>query len=153
MVAKDQFVMLLAEDDPDDQLLAQEALEATGLPHKLITLDDGQELIDYLDFPEASDASKVDLLPDLIMIDLNLPRLSGRQVLELLKGNDRLRHIPVVVLTTSKAEDDVLGCYDLGAAGFFTKPVSFEGLVRVLESIDQYWFKMVKLPPNKPETD
>lgn len=148
---KTQFVMLLAEDDPDDQLLAREALEATGLPHRLITLDDGQELIDYL--APAAAAVQEGELPDLIVIDLNLPRLNGRQVLEILKQSERLRHIPVVVLTTSKDEEDVLRCYDLGAAGFFTKPVSFEGLVHVLESIDQYWFKMVKLPPRKTDTE
>ncbi len=148
MDAKEQFVMLLAEDDPDDQLLAREALEATKLPHTLITVNDGQELVDYLGKGGESGAT---LVPDLIVLDLNLPRLNGRQVLEYLKGNERLCPIPVVVLTTSKAEEDVLRCYELGAAGFFTKPVSFQGLVHILESIDHYWFKMVKLPANTSE--
>ncbi len=143
MANKVKFVMVLAEDDQDDQLLAREALAESELPHDLVTVDDGQALIDYLQNETESDESK---RPDLILLDLNLPRLDGRQVLEILKADEVLRRIPVVVLTTSKADEDVARCYDLGVAGFITKPVSFDGLVSILQSIDQYWFKMVKLP-------
>jgi CheY-like chemotaxis protein len=136
--------MLLAEDDPDDQLLVREALEQTGLPHRLVTVDDGQALLDYL---EASKEGGDSLRPDIILLDLNLPLMSGQQALASIKADTSLCSIPVVILTTSKANEDVQGCYASGVAGFVTKPVAFDDLVSVIRGIDSYWFQTVRLPP------
>ena len=135
--------MVMAEDDHDDQLLAKEALERSKLSHQMVTVDDGQALMDYLEDQIKIKRAK---RPDLILLDLNLPRLDGIQVLERLKKDEQYRRIPVVILTTSRADEDVTRCYDMGVGGFFTKPVTFDGLVTIIKSIDQYWFTTVKLP-------
>lgn len=139
------LVILLADDDEDDRELTQEALEQGRLLNELRAVADGQELMDYLrregDYA-AADAPR----PGIILLDLNMPRKDGREALAEIKADPRLRQIPVVVLTTSSAEEDVLRTYDLGVSGFVTKPVTFDGLVQVMRVWTEYWFEVVELP-------
>ena len=140
------ITILLADDDEDDRLLAKEALEESRMANDLRTVNDGVELIEYLNregrFADPSQSPT----PGLILLDLNMPRIDGREALKTIKSSERLRRIPVVVLTTSKSEEDVYRTYDLGVNSFITKPVSFEELVRVMRSLQSYWFQIVKLP-------
>ncbi len=141
------ITILIAEDDPDDQLLTREALEENKLGNDLFFVNDGQELLDFLyqrgRFMEPALAPR----PDLILLDLNMPRLDGREALAKIKSDPVLRRIPIVVLTTSKAEEDILRTYDLGVNSFIVKPVTFESLVNVIHTVAQYWFSIVQLPP------
>jgi CheY-like chemotaxis protein len=140
------ITILMAEDDLDDRLLVKEAFQESHLMNSPIFVGDGAELLEYLrrqgkhQDPEESPA------PDLILLDLNMPRKDGREALEEIKADPDLRRIPVVVLTTSKAEEDILRSYDIGASGFITKPVTFEGLVAVVKGLAEYWLQIVKLP-------
>ncbi len=146
--AQEPAVLLLAEDDSDDRLLVKDALGECQWRAELRCVANGEELVDYLQHRGAyagTDAPR----PGLILLDLNMPRKDGRQALREIKGDPVLRQIPVVVLTTSKAETDVNTSYDLGASSFISKPVQFEDLVKVIRLIGQYWFNMVKLPALK----
>ena len=138
--------ILMADDDPDDRLLAREALEEAHLSNSLYFVQDGQELMDFLlregDFTDPEKAPR----PGIILLDLNMPRMDGREALQAIKSNPLLRRIPVVILTTSKVDEDVLRSYDLGANSFITKPVSFEEFVRVVTELGRYWFEVVALP-------
>jgi CheY-like chemotaxis protein len=140
------IVILMADDDPDDRLLTQEAIEESRLINRLQFVEDGEHLLDYL-FRRGpyTDETKYPM-PDLILLDLNMPRLDGREALAIIKNDAKLRKIPVVILTTSKAEEDILRTYQLGANSYITKPVTFEGLVDVAKSIGRYWFTIVRLP-------
>jgi len=145
MTKNKPIVILMAEDDPDDRLLAEEALEESRLANELHFVNDGVELLDYL--MKRGEYSKGHApRPGLILLDLNMPRLDGREALEEVKADPDLRSIPIVVLTTSKAEEDILRSYQLGVSGFITKPVSFQGLVDVMHSLGKYWFQIVVLP-------
>jgi CheY-like chemotaxis protein len=139
------LTILSAEDDPDDCLLVQEAFQESGQTSRLIFVQDGISLMQYLrrqgNYAEPSKAPR----PDLILLDLNMPRKDGRESLAEIKADPELRSIPVVVLTTSNAEEDILQTYDLGGAGFITKPSSFQGLLGVVKSLSQYWFEIVEL--------
>lgn len=141
-----RLVVLMADDDEDDQLFAQDAFEESGLPHNLSFVNDGEALIAHLNHCIESDSSSRTLLPDLILLDLNMPRKDGREALREIKANPKLRHIPVVVLTTSSANGDVYRSYDIGANSYITKPVTFESLVDVLNTLGKYWFSVVQLP-------
>ena len=136
--------ILLAEDDPDDRLLLQEALQEGRLANELTCVEDGEELLDYLHQRGkwAGGAPR----PGLILLDLNMPKLDGREALRAIKADPSLRHIPVVVLTTSKAEEDVLRSYDLGANSFITKPVTFQSMVDLMRVLGRYWLEIVELP-------
>jgi CheY-like chemotaxis protein len=137
------ITILIAEDDPDDQLLAREALDESRIANAVYFVDDGQELMDFLRQAGAyRDAPR----PDLILLDLNMPRKDGREALAEIKGDPLLRSIPVVILTTTKANEEVLHAYNLGANSFVVKPVSFEGLVNAVRVLTQYWFSIVRLP-------
>lgn len=144
--ALEPLVILMAEDDPDDALLATEALEESRLINTLKVVENGADALDYLyqrgAYADPGSAPR----PGVVLLDLNMPRMDGREVLRLMKEDKELRRIPVVVLTTSKAEEDVLRSYDLGASGYITKPVTFEGLVEVMRVLGDYWFQVVKLP-------
>jgi CheY-like chemotaxis protein len=137
---------LIAEDDPDDQLLEREALEENRLINEVYFVNDGEELLDYLyhrgQFSDPVTAPR----PDLILLDLNMPKIDGRQALAVIKEDSELRRIPVVVLTTSKAEEDILRSYNLGVNSFIVKPVTFESLVQLIRVLTQYWFSIVRLP-------
>ena len=136
--------VLLVEDDPGDVLMTQEAFEEHKVRNRLAVVSDGDEALAYLrrEAPY-EDAPR----PDLILLDLNLPRRDGREVLQEIKNDEILRHIPVVVLTTSQADEDILRSYQLHANAYVTKPVDFERFVNVVRQIDNFFVSVVKLPP------
>jgi CheY-like chemotaxis protein len=142
------ITILMADDDPDDRLFAKEALQESRLANGLHFVEDGEELMDYLHQRGAYAGPAAALPPGLILLDLNMPRKDGREALEEIKADPDLRRIPVVVLTTSKAEEDILRSYDLGASSFIVKPVTFESLVDVMKTLARYWFEIVELPPD-----
>lgn len=138
--------ILMAEDDEDDRLLAQDAFEESCLANPLFFVEDGEELLDYLYHRgRYADREKFPL-PGLMLLDLNMPRKDGREALKEIKSDANLRHIPIVILTTSKAEEDILRSYSLGVNSFIVKPVTFEQLVEVIKYIGHYWFEIVALP-------
>ncbi len=134
--------ILLADDDEDDRLMAREAFDVSLLTNPLDEVVDGVELMDHLH--ELLRLGKP--LPGLILLDLNMPRKDGREALAEIKSHSELRRIPVVVLTTSKAEEDIYRTYDLGVNSFISKPISFDGLVAVMSELGRYWLEMVELP-------
>ncbi|MBV7339190.1 response regulator [Chloroflexi bacterium TSY] len=140
------ILILIAEDDPDDRLLAQEALHESRLANEVCFVEDGEELMDYL-HNRGTYADAMAPRPGLILLDLNMPRKDGREALAEIKQSPDLRRIPVVVMTTSRAEEDILRSYDLGVSSFIVKPVTFEGLVKVMQTLGKYWFEIVELPP------
>jgi CheY-like chemotaxis protein len=137
------IVVLLVEDDPGDVVLIQEAFEHNKVRNRLHVASDGVEAMDFL----RTSGER----PDLILLDLNLPRKDGREVLAEVKGDTALRSIPVVVLTTSKAEEDILRSYDLHANAYVTKPVDFSRFIEVVRQIDEFFVTVVKLP-SRPAT-
>ena len=139
------FPLLLADDDPDDRLLTLEALAENRLTNPVAVVEDGQELLDYL-YHEGAHAETKPERPGLILLDLNMPRVDGREALARIKSDPTLRRIPVVILTTSKAEEDILRTYDTGANSFITKPVTFDQLVMTVRDLSRYWFQLVELP-------
>lgn len=140
------ITILLADDDADDRMLARDALAESRLANDLRFVEDGEQLMDYLHRRGAYNAANAPR-PGLILLDLNMPRKDGRECLREIKSNPSLRSIPVIVLTTSKAEEDICRTYDLGVNSFITKPVTFEGLVNVMRGLGRYWFEIVDLPP------
>ena len=140
------IVILLADDDPDDCLLAKEALAESHLLNNVFVVGDGEELLEFLRHEGKYADSAAAPRPGLILLDLNMPRKDGREALREIKSDPSLRRIPVVVLTTSKAEEDIYRTYDLGVNSFISKPVSFEGLVEVMRGLGRYWFEIVELP-------
>jgi CheY-like chemotaxis protein len=139
------ITILLADDDEEDCEFAKEALEESRLLNELHVVHDGAKLLEFLRH-EGRYAEERPPRPDLILLDLNMPRLDGRQALEVMKNDPVLRAIPVVVLTTSRAEEDIFRSYDLGASSFITKPVTFAGLVEVMKTLGRYWVQIVELP-------
>jgi CheY-like chemotaxis protein len=146
MRQKRPITLLLAEDDPDDRMLIRDALREAKLANELHTVTDGEELLDYLHRRGRYGSELPAPRPGLVLLDLNMPRKDGREALQEIKSDPELRHIPVVVLTTSKAEEDILRSYDLGANSFITKPVTFQSLVEVMRTLEKYWFEIVELP-------
>jgi len=146
------ITILMADDDPDDRMLARDAFEEARLANDLRFVEDGEDLLDYLHRRGkwASPASSP--RPGLILLDLNMPRKDGREALEEIKRDPSLRRIPVVILTTSRAEEDILRTYDLGVNSFITKPVSFESMVDTVRMLGRYWFEIVALPPEEEAT-
>lgn len=143
MTQQRPIVMLIADDDEEDRMLCQDALDEARLLNEVQFVEDGEQLLDYLNHRgEYADAPP----PDLILLDLNMPRMDGRTALKEIKSDPKLRHIPVVVLTTSEAEEDVLRTYDLGCNSFIVKPVSFAALIDVMKTVTSYWFEIVRLP-------
>lgn len=137
----------MADDDPDDQILLKEALKENSIPNSVCFVENGEELIDYL--YKRGKFEGVVATPGLILLDLNMPKMDGRQALKLLKADPILKKIPIVVLTTSRADSDVLECYDLGVNSFISKPVNFKELVEVTREISNYWLGTVSLPDSK----
>jgi CheY-like chemotaxis protein len=142
-------VVLMAEDDPDDRLLAQDALTESRVEAELHFVENGEELLDYLWHRGKYSENTASPRPGLILLDLNMPRKDGREALKDIKADPDLRRIPVVVLTTSRADTDIGGIYELGANSFISKPVKFNALVKVMRMIGEYWFRIVELPPPK----
>ena len=140
------ITIVIADDDEDDRQLAQAALRDAQLYNDVRAVGDGVELLDYLKRRGAYSDPKSSPRPGLILLDLNMPRMDGREALAAIKKDPELRMIPVVVLTTSKREEDVLRTYELGVNAFITKPVTFLGLVEVMRSFARYWLEIVELP-------
>ncbi|WP_242920118.1 response regulator [Pontibacter liquoris] len=146
MADKKTIVILIADDDAEDRMLVKEALEESRLKNNIHFVENGEELMDYLHH-KGRFADKAQYpTPGLILLDLNMPKKDGREALKEIKEDERLRLIPVVVLTTSKAEEDILRTYDLGVSSFITKPVTFTSLVDVMKTLSKYWFEIVELP-------
>lgn len=145
--------ILMADDDEDDRLLAREALRESRLANQLFFVEDGEELMNYLhhrgQYTPLNNSSEAVPRPGLILLDLNMPRKDGREALEEIKADPQLRQIPVVILTTSQAEEDIYHSYDLGANSFITKPVTFSALAEVMKTLSEYWFEIVELPPEE----
>lgn len=142
------ITILMADDDPDDRQLTREAFEENHLANDLRFVEDGEELMDYLRQRGKYAAEGSAPIPGLILLDLNMPRKDGREALQEIKADPRLRSIRVVVMTTSKAEEDVMRSYDLSAASYITKPVTFDRLVDVIRTLGKYWLEIVELPPD-----
>jgi two-component system, response regulator len=137
--------ILMADDDPDDRMLMKEAMEENDLPHTIRFVEDGSELLDYL-YNRGKFAKDKPNKPHLILLDLNMPKMDGREALSHIKSHIIFRRIPVIVLTTSKLEEDIVKSYDLGVNSFICKPVRFSELVEVTREIGNYWFGTVDLP-------
>jgi two-component system response regulator len=140
--------ILMADDDPDDRMLMQEALAENNISNSIYFVENGEELLDYLN-RSGKYANKMCVTPGIIFLDLNMPKIDGRQALKQLKADPVLRKIPIIILTTSKAEFDILEAYDLGVNSFISKPVRFDELVEVTREISSYWFGTVSLPTSK----
>ncbi len=140
------ITILIADDDPDDRLLIKESLEEARLGNPLHFVEDGVELIDYLQRKSQYVDLKGEPLPGLILLDLNMPRKSGIEALQEIKADQELRQIPVVIFTTSKAEEDIIRTYSLGVNSFISKPVSFQAFTEVIQTLTKYWFEIVELP-------
>jgi len=125
------ITIVVADDDPDDRLMIEEAFDENRLKNNLVFVEDGEELIDYLRRTGKHAGAAADGPVGVVLLDLNMPRMDGREALEIIKADPELQRIPVVVLTTSRAEEDILKTYDLGVSSFITKPVTFDGLVEV----------------------
>ena len=134
----------MADDDDDDYLLTKKALKESKLLNTLIRVRDGEELLDFLN--ARGEFKKQSVRPGVILLDLNMPRKDGREALKEIKANPDLNDIPVVIFTTSKAEEDIYRSYQLGSNSFITKPVTFENLITVMKTLGAYWFEIVELP-------
>ncbi len=147
MRQKKKAIILLAEDDPGDQKLTKKAFSDNNIDNELRIVEDGEEALDYLlrrgkyEDPESSPT------PDIFLLDLNMPKIDGRQVLEEMNRNPDCPKVPVIVLTTSKQEEDIIRSYDLGIKSYITKPVDFNSFVEAIKLVGQYWFQLVVLPP------
>ena len=139
--------VLIVEDDPDERMLIKDAFEECGLSEGLDFVKDGEELMDYLFQHDGHANPARSLHPDLILLDLSMPKKDGFEALKEIKSMPSLKHIPVVVLTNSEAEEDIRRAYDLGAKSFVTKPTTFEELVDVVRNLSQYWSQTTQPPP------
>ena len=139
--------ILMVDDDQDDRMMTEKALRKNRVINPILFLADGEELMDYLKRKGKFSNAETSPRPCFILLDLNMPRMDGRKALLFLKADPDLKKIPVVVLSTSSAEEDILRSYNLGANSFITKPVHFDGLVATMESLKNYWLEIVELPP------
>lgn len=144
---KAPIVILMADDDDDDFMLTKKALNESKILNTLIRVKDGEELLEYLT-KKGEYTVENTRRPGVILLDLNMPRKDGREALKEIKSNPELKDIPVVVFTTSKAEEDIYKSYQLGVNSFITKPVTFENLMSVMQALGRYWFEIVELPNN-----
>jgi CheY-like chemotaxis protein len=138
--------ILMADDDADDRLMTKEAFEESRVANDLRFVEDGAELMDYLKRRGKFSDPAISPRPGLILLDLNMPKKDGREALKEIKADPALKNIRVVILTTSKAEEDIYRTYNLSAASYITKPVTFEGLVEVIRTLGKYWLEIVELP-------
>ncbi len=140
------ITILMADDDEDDRLLTQDALAESRVLNELHFVEDGVELLEYLERKGKFEDKSISPRPGLILLDLNMPRMDGREALQAIKAHPNLKGIPVVILTTSKQEEDMVKGYNLGAASYITKPVTFDGLVELMKTLGKYWVEFVELP-------
>lgn len=143
---KHPFTILMADDDKDDCFMAKQAMQEAHLDSRFYSVPDGAELLDYLHRRGRYADTAAHPMPDLILLDLNMPKKDGREALAEIKTDPKLKNIPIVVLTTSQNDDDINGTYGEGASGYIIKPVTFLGLVDALRTIGEYWIKIVKAP-------
>jgi chemotaxis family two-component system response regulator Rcp1 len=143
MDVRKEIDILLVEDDPGDVELTKEGLQAAKMLINLHVVDDGMKALQYL---RKQGPYAKSIRPDLVLLDLNLPKKDGREVLQDIKSDEGLKSIPVVVLTTSDADKDIARCYHAGANCYITKPVGFEGFVKVVSTLEEFWFTIVRLP-------
>lgn len=141
------ITLLMADDDADDRMLTKEAMQEALVINDLRFVEDGEELMDYLHQQGRYADPDSSPRPGLILLDLNMPKKDGREALKEIKADPELRRIPIVVLTTSKAEEDVWRTYEMGVSSYITKPVTFEGLIDVMKTLKKYWLEIVELPP------
>ena len=141
-----EHLILMAEDDADDRLLVQDAFAECGASDTVRFVADGEELVDYLMRRGKYEKASASPRPDLILLDLNMPRKDGREALKEIRAHKELRRVPVVVFTTSRADTDIDKVYELGANSFITKPAGFEALVNTVTQLTGYWFGTVELP-------
>ncbi len=137
--------ILIAEDDIDDRFMLKEAFEETGTLQTLSFVEDGMELMDYL-LKRGKHLDRKNRLPGLILLDLNMPKKDGREAISEIKNNPEFCHIPIVIFTTSKSQEDMQQAYMLGASCFIVKPVSFEGLLEIIRTFKKFWFEVASLP-------
>lgn len=142
---KAPITILMADDDDDDYVLTKKALKESKLLNTLVRVKDGEELLDYL-FNRGDYEGRETMRPGVILLDLNMPRLDGREALKVIKSTPEFVNIPIIVFTTSKAEEDIYRSYQLGSNSFITKPVTFENLITVMKTLGMYWFEIVELP-------
>lgn len=148
-MSKRSITVLMADDDPDDRLLTREAFEEHRVVNDLRFVEDGEELLAYLRREGRYADPATSPRPGLILLDLNMPRLDGREALAKIKADEDLKRIPVVVLTTSQEEADVFRSYQTGANSYLSKPVTFESLVGLLGALGRYWLEIVELTPEE----
>ncbi len=146
MYDKKPVIILMADDDDDDYMLTQKALKKSKLLNTLYRVKDGEELMDFLFHRGTYTDEKNAPRPGVILLDLNMPKKDGREALREIKADGDLKDIPIVVFTTSKAEEDIYRSYKLGVNSFITKPVTFESLIDVMSALGKYWFEIVELP-------
>jgi two-component system response regulator len=140
-------VILLVEDNPDDELLALRALKKSNVPNEIVVAHDGVEALDYLFASGSYEGRDTSSMPELVLLDLKLPRLDGLEVLKRLRSDERTRLLPVVILTSSKERSDMLEGYGLGANSYVRKPVNFEQFVNAIEQLKRYWLILNESPP------
>ncbi len=145
------ITILMADDDADDRQMTKDAFDEGRIVNDLRFVEDGVELLDYLQRRGQYSDPATSPRPGLILLDLNMPKKDGREALQEIKADPALRSIRVVVLTTSKAEEDICRTYELSAASYITKPVTFDGLVEVVKALGKYWLEIVELPANGNE--
>ena len=146
-----RMTIVCADDDADDRLMTRDAFDELGLGHDLTFVEDGVELLDLLKRRGRFAGGVRPPRPSMILLDLNMPRMDGREALQAIKADPELRQIPVVVMTTSVAEADVCASYDIGANSYIVKPVTFHGLVELLRDLGRYWLEVVQLPISREE--
>lgn len=139
-------VFLMADDDPDDRMLTKEAMVESRILNDLRFVEDGEELFEYLNRQGKYTDPATSPRPSVILLDLNMPKKDGREALKEIKADPNLRRIPIVIMTTSQSEEDILRSYDLGASSYITKPVTFDRLVDLMKALGQYWIEFVELP-------
>ena len=146
MYERKPVVILLADDDEEDRMLVCDALTESHLLNEIYCVTDGEDLLDYLNLRGPYSPPALAPRPGVILLDLNMPKMDGREALRAIKADKNLRQIPVVVMTTSKDQEDVFRSYDAGASSYISKTVTFEGLIEVMKILGRYWFEIVELP-------
>ena len=142
------ITILICDDDADDRMLTRQALEEAHVSNAVHFVEDGEQLLDYL-YQRGAYAGETGKAPrpGLILLDLNMPNMDGREALKVIKADEKLRDIPIVVLSTSSLDEDIVRSYKLGVNSFITKPVTFSGFVEAMNVLGRYWLEIVELPP------
>lgn len=144
-----KVTILVAEDDDDDFLLIEEAFQDAQILNPYMRVKDGAELLDFLERKEPYQEYKNSPLPSIILLDLNMPKIDGRLALETIRKNPKFKSIPVIILTTSKAQEDIIASYEIGANSYIRKPINFPDLIEVMQTFKKFWIEIVELPINK----